>query len=307
MSSPHDTTAEAARSRRLGISAAIAAYLTWGVMPGYFRWLDQVGALEIVAHRIIWAIPVLALFLLVRDGKALFARLRISRRSLAWLALSAFLLSGNWLIFVWAVVNEQVIATGLGYFINPLVNILLGYVFLGESLTANQKVAVSVAAIGTAYLGWYLGAAPWVSLGLPLFFGFYGLVRKRLSIGPMTGLMWENLLLAAPALAYLAWLNAQGRMDFTGIDAQTDLFLMLAGLVTILPLIWFNTATRFLPYTVVGFFQYMSPTISVLLAVFLWGEPFTQGHLVAFGCIWGGLALITAEQIGMARRRHRRG
>jgi len=305
MEPPPNQDSQAARDRRLGLSAAFAAYLSWGVMPGYFRWVDHVGSLEIVAHRIIWAIPVLALFLWVRDRAALFAKLRISVSDLAWLAVSALLLSGNWLIFVWAVTNEQVIATGLGYFINPLVNVLLGSLFLGESLTANQKVAVSIAAAGTAYLGWYLGAAPWVSLGLPLFFGFYGLVRKRLGVGPMTGLMWENLLLLAPALAWLAWSNAQGGMDFLHLDPGTDALLVLAGLVTILPLIWFNTATRFLPYTVVGFIQYLSPSISVLLAVFVWKEPFTQGHLVAFSCIWGGLALITAEQVRIVRRRRR--
>jgi chloramphenicol-sensitive protein RarD len=274
-------------------------------MPVYFKWVDQVGHWEIVAHRVIWALPVLAIFLLLRDGKALFPKLHISTREIALLALSAGLLSVNWLVFVWAVVNSQVLATSMGYFINPLVNILLGYLFLRERLTGHQKMAVGIAAAGTAYMAWYLGSTPWISITLALSFGTYGLVRKRLNVGPMTGLMWENLLLLAPALLYLLWRNQQGQMDFLHHQASTDYLLLLAGLVTVLPLIWFNTATQALRMTVVGFFMYLGPSISMLLAVFLWDEPFTHGHAVAFSCIWFGLALITLEQIGTLRRKRR--
>lgn len=283
--------------------AALAAFTSWGFVPMYFKLIESAGPIEIIAHRVIWAIPALAIFLLLRDGKALLPKLRISRRSVAWLALSALLLSTNWLIFVWAVVHDQVLATSLGYFINPLFNVLLGYLFLKERLTGNQKVAVGIAALGTVYLGWYLGVTPWVSLGLPILFGFYGLVRKQLAVGPMTGLMWENFLLFLPALMYLLWKNHQGEMVFLNESLSLDYFLVLAGLVTVLPLIWFNTAAQALTLTVVGFFMYIGPSISMLLAVFLWKEPFTQGHAVAFGCIWFGLILITAEQ---ARNLHRR-
>jgi len=293
------------RSPSGGVIAAIAAFGAWGVMPIYFKWLDQVGHWEIVAHRVIWALPILALFLWLRDGRALFPKLRISAREVMWLSLSAAFLSTNWLVFVWAVVNGQVLATSMGYFINPLVNILLGFIFLRERLTANQTVAVSLAAMGTAYLGWFLGATPWISVTLALSFGTYGLVRKRLSIGPMTGLMWENILLLAPALAYLVWRSQQGQMNFLHQPAVTDYLLLLAGLVTVLPLIWFNTATQALRLTVVGFFMYIGPSISMLLAVFLWDEPFTRGHVVAFGCIWAGLALITLEQLGSLKRKRR--
>ncbi len=283
--------------------AAVAAFGSWGFMPLFFKFIDQVGAVEIVAHRVIWAVPVLAVFLLVRDGRSLFPKLRISARSLAWLALAATLLACNWLIFVWAVVNDRVLATSLGYFINPLVNIVLGYLFLQERLTRQQAIAVGIAALGTVYLGWYMGVIPWVSLALPLLFGFYGLVRKRLSVGPMTGLMWENILMLLPALAYLLWRNQLGEMDFLNSGGRTDVLLMFAGLITILPLIWFNVATQRLTLTVVGFFMYLGPTISMLLAVFLWNEPFTTGHAIAFTCIWAGLALISFEQI---RKMHRR-
>jgi chloramphenicol-sensitive protein RarD len=289
----------------MGVAAALAAFSAWALVPWYFKLVDQVGALEIIAHRVIWAVPVLAVFLLVRDGKALFPKLRISRRTLASLALSSVLLSSNWLIFVWAVVNDQVLATSLGYFINPLFNIVLGYIFLQERLTRIQQLAVGIAALGTAYLGWYLGVTPWVSLSLPVLFGFYGLVRKRLKVGPITGLMWENILLLAPALGYLLWRNQTGELDFLNISRSLDYVLMFAGLVTILPLIWFNTAAQALSLTVVGFFQYIGPTGSMLLAVFLWDEAFTQGHAVAFTCIWLGLLLVSLEQVRNMHRRRR--
>jgi chloramphenicol-sensitive protein RarD len=294
---------EELKSRRLGVIAAVAAFGFWGVMPMYFKWIVQVGPVEIITHRIIWALPVLAVFLWFRDGKALLTKMRIPAKTVAWLALAAVLLSSNWLIFVWAVVNDQVLATSLGYFINPLVNIVLGYLFLNERLTFHQKIAVTIAALGTAYLGWYLGVTPWVSLALPMLFGFYGLVRKRLSVGPMTGLMWENILLFVPAVTYLVLRNSRGQMDFLHHGPNLDYLLVAAGLITILPLIWFNTATQALRLTVVGFFMYIGPSISMLLAVFLWDEPFTRGHLVAFGCIWLGLALVTLEQVRSLRRR----
>lgn len=290
---------------RLGVTAALAAFISWGFMPVYFKFVDQVGPLEIVAHRVIWALPVLAVFLLVRDGRALFPKLRLPLGTIGWLALAAVLLASNWLIFVWAVVNERVLATSLGYFINPLVNIVLGTLFLAERLTPYQRVAVGIAAVGTAYLGWYLGVTPWVSLALPLLFGFYGLVRKKLSVGPMTGQMWETILLFGPCVAYLLWRNAHGALDFLHVSRELDGLLLSAGLVTILPLIWFNTATRNLTLTTVGFFQYLGPTISMILAVTLWDEPFTQGHAVAFSAIWLGLALVSIEQLRHARRRQR--
>jgi chloramphenicol-sensitive protein RarD len=296
---------ETSKSKRQGIAAALAAFTAWAFVPMYFKLVEQVGPLEIIAHRVIWAVPVLAIFLLVRDGKALFPKLRISANTVWWLILSALLLATNWLVFIWGVVNDQVLATSLGYFINPLFNIVLGYIFLKELLTRMQHVAVIIAAVGTAYLGWFLGVTPWISLALPVLFGFYGLVRKRLKVGPMTGLMWENILLFTPALGYLLWRNHTGELDFLNISRSLDYILMFAGLVTILPLIWFNTAAQVLSLTVVGLFQYIGPTGSMLLAVFLWDESFTQGHVVAFTCIWLGLALVTYEQVRNMHRRRR--
>ena len=283
----------------------MAAFGTWGVIPIYFKWLTQVGPWEIIAHRIIWALPVLGIFLLLRDGRKLLPKLRISTREIGWLAVSGTVLALNWLLFVWAVVNDRVLATSLGYFITPLVNILLGKLFLHERLTANQKVAVAFAALGTAYLAWFMGQPPWISLGLAFLFGTYGLLRKRLSVGPMTGLMWENMLLVAPAVAYMLWRNQRGEMDFLHLAPITDVVLLLAGLVTVLPLIWFNMATQKLTLSTVGFFTYIGPSMTMLLAVFLWHEPFTKGHVVAFACIWSGLALISFEQIRRLGRKNR--
>jgi chloramphenicol-sensitive protein RarD len=289
-------------AHRRGLAAAFAAYITWGLVPIYFKLLVTVGAMEIIAHRVIWAVPVLLLFLLFRDGRALWRNLRINARQAAWLLVSGLLVAVNWLMFVWAIVNDNVLATSLGYFINPLVNVLFGFLFLGERLDAWQRWAVGIAAIGTAYFGWYLGQPPWLSLGLAVTFGLYGLVRKRLSLGPMRGLFWEFLLLSLPCLGYLVWRQSNGALDFGSGARATDFWLVASGLVTVLPLIWFNMAAQRLTLTLLGFIQYLAPSISFLLAVFLWDESFTQGHAVAFGCIWTALLLVS---IGTLQRRGR--
>ena len=291
--------------QRSGLVAALAAYVAWGLMPIYFKWLGAVNPWEIIAHRVIWAIPVLLLFLFLRDGKALWKKLRLSRRQIAWLAVSGLLIGANWLIFVWAIVNDRVLSTSLGYFINPLMNVAFGFLFLGERMTSAQKWAVAIAAAGTTYLAVYLGQPPWISLVLALSFALYGLVRKRLDVGPMTGLLWENLLLLAPALGYLAWAASRGTLNFLHGPAQTDMLLVLSGLTTVLPLIWFNTAAQRLTLTTIGFIQYLAPSMTFSLAVFLWGEPFTQGHAVAFGCIWFALLLVTLAPLRQRRRQAR--
>ncbi len=295
------------RHEKVGVLAALAAFLSWGVMPFYFKWIQHVDAWEIISHRIIWAIPLLALFLWFRDGRAFVPRLRLPARHVAWLLLSGTLLVLNWVIFVWAVTHDRVLATSMGYFINPLVNILLGFLFLHERLSRLQLLAVLIAAAGTAYLGWTLGQPPWISLSLAFLFGFYGLLRKRLPVGPMTGLIWESALLLLPALCYLAWLGAHDGLAFGSVSRQTDALLLLAGVITVLPLIWFNMATQRISLSAVGFLMYIAPTMTFLLSVFYWHEPFTRGHAVAFGCIWSGLAMISLEQVSRARRSRRFG
>ncbi len=290
------------QNKRLGIAAALAAFGTWGLVPIYFKWLSHVSAIEILVHRVVWSIPVLVAFLLIRDGRKFVTKMVLPPKAIATLLLSGALVATNWLVFVWAVTNDQILETSLGYFINPLVNVVLGLVFLKERLTRAQVFAVSIAAAGTAYLAWYLGQAPWISLVLALSFGFYGLVRKQLAVGPMTGLLWEAMLLALPALGALVWLHTGTGIQFGAESASTDWLLVGTGILTILPLVWFNTAAQNLPLTTVGFFQYMAPSITFILAVFVYDEPFNQGYAVAFGCIWLSLVMVSLESAFRPRR-----
>jgi chloramphenicol-sensitive protein RarD len=290
------------KTRRRGVMAALAAYIFWGLAPIYFKFIQTVPALEIIAHRILWSIPLLTGFLLVRDGRAFWSRVRLPWRSVMTLLLSSVLLATNWLVFVWAISHEQILATSLGYFTGPLVNFLLGFLFLHERLTRIQLFGVLIAAAGTVYLTWYLGTPPWISLGLAFSFGFYGLIRKTLDVGPMVGLLWEAILLVIPAIGFLAWSHQQGTLAFANDSTRIDILLMLSGLVTILPLIWFNVAARSLTLSTLGFFQYLAPSLSFMIAVFLYQESFTQGHAVAFGCIWFALAMVSAENLSRRRR-----
>ncbi len=287
---------------RLGVSAALAAFISWGIAPIYFKWLSAAPALEIIAHRVLWSLPVLAGFLLLRDGRSFLSRMRLTSRQIIGLLMSGSILAVNWLLYVWAINEGQVLATSLGYFINPLVNVLLGYLFLHERLSPLSVVAVLMTALGTAYLTWYLGVAPWISFGLAFSFGVYGFLRKKLDVGPMIGLLWESILLSAPAILYLVWATMRQDRSFGHVSGQLDFLLALSGLVTVLPLIWFNVAARNMTYITLGFFQYISPTLAFLLAVFIYGESFTQGHAVAFSCIWLALAVISVERLVRSQR-----
>lgn len=287
---------------RTGVIAALAAYIFWGLAPIYFKLIQTVAATEVIAHRVLWSIPLLAIFLFMRDGRDFWQRLRLPRRTVLILLGSGVLVMCNWLVFVWAVVNGQVLATSLGYFIGPLVNFLLGFLFLKERLTPIQTMGVLIAATGTVYLGWYLGTPPWISLTLAFSFGFYGLIRKKLDVGPMVGLLWEASLIAPLAIAFVAWSSHVGALSFGAGSLRTDFLLALAGLVTILPLIWFNVAARSLRLSTLGFFQYIAPSMTFLLSVFIYDEPFTRGHAVAFGCIWLALAMVSAESVARSRQ-----
>ena len=290
---------------RAGVIAALSAFSFWGLVPIYYKGLQSVGAWEVLAHRVIWSVPLLVLFLAVRDGKDFWKRLRLPISSIAWLVVSGLFISINWLVFVWAVANENVLDTSLGYFGTPLVNVLLGYLILKERLDVLQVIAVVIAAIGTIYLAWYLGRPPWIAITLAVSFGFYGLVRKRLNVGPMLGLLWETSLMFLPALAYLLWLSSKSDIHFLQDSMGIDLLLIGSCITTVLPLIWFNMAAQKLPLSILGFLQYLAPSMSFLIAVYLYNEPFTTGHAVAFGCIWFALALVSVEPFRRARKRLR--
>lgn len=290
---------------RRGVIAALAAYVFWGLAPIYFKLIKSVPPLEVIVHRIAWSIPILILFLLFRDGRSFWGKFRLPLSSVLTLLLSGSLLAANWLIFVWAIANDQILATSLGYFTGPLVNFLLGFLFLRERLTRIQLIGVLIAAAGTVYLGWFLGTPPWIALSLAVSFGLYGLIRKKLDVGPMVGLLWEALLLLVPALLFFAWAAGNQQLAFGNQGTTIDGLLLISGLVTILPLIWFNVAARTLSLTTLGFFQYLAPSMTFGLAVFFYREPFTQGHAVAFSCIWFALAMVSLESLARLKRQRR--
>lgn len=280
-------------SHQKGLAAGVFCFVFWGFAPMYFKLLQHVPALSIIAHRIIWAAGFLLLFLAIRERKNLLKTLHLSAKQLAILFISGSLVISNWLIFVWAVNDGQILATSLGYFTNPLVNIFLGLIFLGERLNKTQTVALIIAATATAYLGFYLGEPPWIALALAITFGLYGLVRKTLDVGPLVGLFWETTLLLLPALVYLLAFDPAHK----AYDLNTIGLLVLSGIVTILPLIGFNYAAKRLTLTLVGFLQYIAPSISFLIAVYFYGELFTWGHKVAFTGIWTALFIISWQSI----------
>ncbi len=287
------------------VIAALAAFTFWGLVPIYYKGLQAVDVWEVLAQRVIWSVPILLLFLAIRDGRAFWKKLRLPLTSIAWLVLSGLTISINWLVFVWAVANDHVLDTSLGYFGTPVINVLFGYVFLKERLQLLQVIAVVLAATGTIYLAWYLGRPPWIAITLALSFAVYGLLRKSLKVGPMLGLLWETSLMFLPALAYLIWLSSQSNLQFLHLSTSVDLLLVGSGLATVLPLIWFNMAAQKLSLSILGFFQYIAPSISFLLAVYLYGEQFTAGHAVAFTCIWLALALVSIGPFRHTRRRLR--
>jgi len=290
---------------REGVFAALWAFSFWGLVPIYYKALQSVGVWEVLAQRILWSILFLLVFLVIQDPKKFVSKLRLPLKSFVWLSLSGLMISANWGMFVWAVAHDHVLETSLGYFGTPLINVVLGYLVLKERLTALQLIAVVIAASGTLYLAWYMGRPPWISISLAITFGFYGLLRKRLDVRPMLGLLWETTLMMIPALLYLAWLSSKGQMHFMHVSNNIDLLLAGSGLATVLPLIWFNMAAQKLPLSILGFFQYLAPSISFLLAVYLYDEKFTLGHAVAFTCIWLALVMVSIVPFRNVRRRLR--
>lgn len=290
--------------RHAGSLYAIAAFGFWGLTPIYYKLMPDVPPVEVLAHRVVWSVVFGALFVsLVSAWPAVRSALR-SPQTLRALALTAALVSTNWLIYIYAVVSGQVMATSLGYYINPLVNVLLGMLFLGERLGRGRTLAVALAAMGTASLAFELGGLPWIALTLAFSFGFYGLVRKRLGLPAMAALFVETLLVAPLALLALAWFAARGESAF-GRDLQTTVLLVFAGPVTLLPLLWFAEAARRLPLITVGFFQYLAPTLTFLLATLVYSEPFTTAWAITFVLIWSALAVFTMDSL-RARRNLRR-
>lgn len=290
--SPRTAVAGAGMSSLAGMAYAVAAFGLWGAFPLYFAAVAAVPALEVLAHRIVWSVACVAVALgLWRQWPAV-GRALAERRVLLALAGSALLISANWLVFIWAVAQGRVLEASLGYYITPLVSVLLGWLVLRERLVPLQWGAVALAALGVGVMLARAGALPWVSLALAATFSSYGLVRKLTQVGAMPGLFVEVLLLAPLALVYLLVLGGAGSLPSAG--AGMSLLLAAAGLVTATPLILYAQAVRRLRLASVGLFQYITPTCQMLLAVFVFGETFTATHAVAFSCIWLALALYSA-------------
>ncbi|ROH86487.1 EamA family transporter RarD [Stagnimonas aquatica] len=295
-------SAEEAEKRR-GFFAAMSAFLIWGMLPLYLKQLHDTPAVQIMAHRVVWACVFVFAYLALKGelgkvGAALrdpAARLR--------LAASAVLVSVNWLIYVWAVTCGHVIESSLGYFINPLVSVLLGVFVLKESLSRAQWSAVGLAALGVLWLTVQVGRPPWIALALALSFGGYGLIRKKVAVDSVAGLGVETLLVAPFMLAWLLWCTQAGTLSFAHHDRLLDGLLIASGAVTAVPLVLFAYGVRRIPLSTVGLLQYLGPTLQLLTGIFVFHEPFTQTQLIGFGLIWSALAVYAGEGFWRSYRR----
>lgn len=284
-----------------GVIYGASAYVTWGIIPIFWKFLGHVSAVEIVTHRIVWTLifAFAALAAWERLPK-LWSALRNPRTVMA-LVVSALLIAVNWGLFIWAVTTDRIIDTSLGYYINPLVSFVLGVVWLGERLTRIQLVAIGLAVLGVINQTVSVGYLPWISLALAVSFGIYGLIRKTVAVESLEGLTIEAIILAPVSLGYIVYLVATGQGAFFHTSLTTDLLLVTAGPITAIPLLLFAAGARLVRLSTMGFLQYLAPSISLLLAVFLYHEPFTQAHAVTFALIWSALALVTWEALRRER------
>ncbi|OCR26800.1 chloramphenical resistance permease RarD [Pseudomonas syringae] len=293
---------QAANPRR-GYILGLSAYTIWGLFPLYFKAIAEVPSVEIIVNRVLWSALFGSLLLMVWKHPGWWRELRENPQRLAVLAVSGSLIAGNWLVYVWAVNNGRMVEASLGYYINPLVNVLLGMVLLGERLRRLQWLAVILAATGVAQQVWHFGSLPWVSLVLALTFGCYGLIRKKAPVAALPGLVVETWLLVPLAAGWLL-LNPMAHSAQPEFWSTSQaIWLAAAGPVTLVPLVCFNAAARHLPYTTLGFLQYIAPTLVLALAVLVYGEQLTSATLITFAFIWSGLAIYSVDAWLTMRRR----
>ncbi|KLV07804.1 chloramphenical resistance permease RarD [Photobacterium aquae] len=284
-----------------GVILALAAYTMWGIAPIYFKALQHVSAPEILSHRVIWSVLFLAILLQASRGWGKVRHVLSRPRTLLLLAATATLIGGNWLIFIWAVNNNFMLNASLGYYINPLLNVLLGMLFLGERLRPLQWVAVMLAVAGVAVQLIQFGSLPWIALALASSFGFYGLLRKKINLDAQTGLFMETCLLLPIATIYVLWIADSPTADWGHNPLSTNLLLVAAGIVTTLPLLCFTGAATKLKLSTLGFFQYIGPSLMFILAIALYGESLTADKVYTFGFIWAALVLFSID--GLRSRR----
>jgi chloramphenicol-sensitive protein RarD len=292
--------------RRQGLAVGLGAYALWGLFPLYFPLLVPAGGVEIVAHRVLWSLLFVALLLTATRGWRKVRAAVVDVRTMLLLAGAAVLVSGNWLVFVHGVNSGQVVQTSLGYFINPLVSVLLGVVVLSERLRPLQWAAVGVAAAAVTVLTLDYGRPPWIALGLAATFGFYGLLKKVARVPAAPGLLVETAMVAVPAAVAIAVLHAHGVGTAGNAGAGHLLLLMGSGAVTAVPLLLFATATRRVPLSTLGLLQYLTPMMHLAIGVFVYGEPMPPVRLLGFVIVWLALALLTADSLRQARTARRR-
>ncbi|WP_299139117.1 EamA family transporter RarD [uncultured Tateyamaria sp.] len=285
-----------------GLGFALSAYFLWGFLPLYMKMLSHIGPAEVVAHRIIWSVPIAAvLLILLRRTGDLMAALR-NPRMLAMACVTAALITVNWGIYVWAITSGHTLDAALGYYINPLFSVALGALLLRERLTRAQLVAIGLAACAVAVLTISAGVVPWAALGLTVSWGFYALAKKQLPIGPNQGFLLEVLILLIPALAYVTWLGLSGQGTFMVGDASTNWLLLGCGAVTAIPLMLYANGAKRLRLTTIAVLQYIAPTMIFLCAVVVFKEPFGQARMIAFPMIWAALVIYSVSMLREMRR-----
>ncbi|AFZ11305.1 RarD protein, DMT superfamily transporter [Crinalium epipsammum PCC 9333] len=293
-SNPHPDSSKAIS--KTGAIYAVLAYTAWGLLPIYWKFFGQVSESEVLSHRIIWSMIFLTglVFLTLRSQE--LHQLFHSPTRLGILLITALLLTFNWGLYIYGVNANRVVETSYCYFINPLVNVLLGFVFLKERLHLGQKLAVLLAVIGVLNFVWDFGEVPWLALGLAFSFAFYGLLRKLVAVAPLIGLAVETLLLAPVALVLIGYWAITG-VGHLGVSWSTSLLFIGSGVITSFPLLWFNNAAKRLRLSTLGFFQYLAPSLQLMLGVFLYHEPFTRTHAVTFGFIWVALVIYSTTSL----------
>jgi chloramphenicol-sensitive protein RarD len=298
---PSATQAQPASLSRQGFTAAVGAFLIWGLFPLYLVELKHISALEITAHRVAWSFFFVLLWMAARGELGKLREAAARPGVLLRLAFTAFLVTINWLAFVWGVNNERTVEVSLGYYINPLFNVLLGILVLSERLNRTQWIAVTLAAIGVTHLTIEAGHLPWIALTLAVSFSTYGFIRKTANVEALPGLAIEMTILAPLAIGFLIWCEMSGTGAFTHSSPWIEVLLVISGVVTALPLYLFAYGARRIPYSTVGILQFIGPSLQLACAVFVFGEPFDQGRLLGFVLIWAALAVYAADGLWRSR------
>ena len=287
---------------RSGVLIGLMAYTMWGVFPIYFKMVESVPPFEVLGHRILWAVPFGALIIAARRQWREVGAALVDRTMLAWLTLAAICISANWFIYIWAIQNERIFETSLGYYINPLMFVAVGALMLGERLRRLQGVAVGLAASGVLYLTFSGGAFPWVALSLGALFTAYGVIRRQIAVGAMPGLFLETVLLLPVAAGWIGWLVVQGEAAISGGSTGLAALLIAGGPITVVPLLFFAIAAKRVSLTTIGFLQFLAPTLQFLVGVY-YGEPLTPARNVCFVCIWTAVLVFSFDARRVGRKK----